>query len=57
MLRHVPGHDLRTMVWRLAKSQTPRHDPARESLPAWAREWHTAYDAGADVTTYKGARL
>jgi predicted metal-dependent hydrolase len=57
MLSHVPGRDLRTMVWQLAKSQTPRHDPAHEPLPRWVSEWHAAYDSGADVTTYQGARL
>lgn len=57
MLSQVPGPDLWTMVWHLAKSQTPRHDPAHEQLPAWIDEWHAAYDAGADVTTYRGARL
>lgn len=57
LLSHVPGRALRTMVWHLAKSQTPRHDPAHEALPNWASEWHAAYDAGADVTTYAGARL
>jgi predicted metal-dependent hydrolase len=57
MLSHVPGRDLRTMIWRLAMSQTLRHDPAGEPLPAWVGEWHAAYDAGADVTTYEGARL
>ena len=57
MLSHVPGRDLRTMVRHLARSQTPRHDPAQEPLPAWVDEWHAAYDCGADVTTYEGARL
>jgi predicted metal-dependent hydrolase len=57
MLSHVPGRDLRTMVWHLARSQTPRHDPAREPLPTWVNEWHAAYESGADVTTYEGARL
>lgn len=57
MLSHVPGRDLRTMVWQLAKSQTPGHDPAHEPLPTWVDEWHAAYDSGADVTTYEGARL
>lgn len=57
MLSHVPGRDLRSMVWHLAKSQTPRHDPAHEELPTWVSEWHAAYDSGADVTTYEGARL
>ena len=45
------------MVWQLAKSQTPGHDPAQEPLPTWVGEWHEAYDSGADVTTYEGARL
>ena len=45
------------MVWQLAKSRTPGHDPADEPLPAWVDEWHAAYDSGADVTTYEGARL
>jgi hypothetical protein len=57
MLSNVPGRDLRTMIWQLAKSQTPRHDPGDERLPAWVDDWHAAYDAGADVTTYEGARL
>src|SRR5262245_17496436 len=57
MLSHVPGRDLRTMIWRLAMSQTPGHAPAQEPLPTWVGEWHAAYDSGADVTTYEGARL
>ena len=57
MLTHVPGRDLRTMVLHLARSQTPRHDPHRESLPAWVSEWHAAWNSGADVATYAGARL
>jgi len=57
MLSHVPGRDLRTMVWHLLRSQTARHDPVREPLPAWLTDWHAAYDAGGDVITYEGARL
>jgi hypothetical protein len=57
MLSHVPGRDLRTMIWRLLRSQTPGHDPASEPLPTWVREWHAAFDAAEDVTTYAGARL
>ena len=57
MLGHVPGRDLRTMIWHLAKSQMPGHDPADETLPSWAEEWHSAFDADADVTTYGGVRL
>ena len=57
MLSRVPGPQLRTMVWRLAKSQTPNHEPTHESLPTWVDEWHAAFDANEDVTTYAGARL
>lgn len=57
MLADVPGRDLRVMLRHLARSQTPRHDPAHEALPAWAEEWHRAFDRGADVTTYAGARF
>jgi predicted metal-dependent hydrolase len=54
MLSHVPGRDLRTMLWRETKGQMPRHDPAHEPLPSWADRWFSAYGAGADVTTYAG---
>ena len=57
MLAHVPGRDLRTMIWREAKAQTPHHDPTHEPLPTWAVRWYEAYDSGNDVTTYAGARL
>jgi predicted metal-dependent hydrolase len=57
MLHGIRGRDLRTMLWREAKAQTPHHDPSREPLPAWAEEWHTAYDSGADVGTYDGISL
>ena len=42
------------MLWREAKGQMPRHDPAHEPLPAWAERWHEAFNSGADVTTYEG---
>ena len=57
MLSHVPGADLRTMLWRETKAQTPRHNPADEPLPSWVHGWHAAYDSGADITTYVGTRL
>lgn len=57
MLSHVPGRDLRTMLWREACAQMPRHDPATEPLPAWVEDWHDAFDSGADIGTYRGARL
>ena len=57
MLERVPTRDLAVMTWHVARSQLPRHDPADAPLPEWADEWFSAYDAGADVTTYEGARL
>jgi predicted metal-dependent hydrolase len=57
MLSDISGKDLRTMLWHETKAQTPRHDPAFEPLPSWADDWHSAYEAGADVTTYEGVRL
>ncbi len=57
MLGHVRGRDLFTMLWRESLAQTPRHNPANEPLPAWADEWHRAYDAGSDVATYAGVHL
>jgi predicted metal-dependent hydrolase len=57
MLSHVSGSKLRTMIWREALAQTPRHDPAVEPLPTWVDQWHEAYNAGADIATYAGAQL
>ena len=56
MLSHVPGRDLRSMLWRETKAQMPGHDPANEPLPLWAKSWHSAYDAGADVDHIRGRR-
>jgi predicted metal-dependent hydrolase len=57
MLGRVPGRDLRTMLWHLAKSQTPNHNPADEPLPQWVDQWFAAFDAKADVTSYEGVGL
>jgi predicted metal-dependent hydrolase len=57
MLGRVPGGDLRSMMWHIARSQTPRHDPAHAPLPSWVDDWHAAFDADADVTTYAGVGL
>ncbi|OBK75625.1 metal-dependent hydrolase [Mycobacterium sp. 1164985.4] len=51
----VPTRHLLTMVWRLALSQTPYHDPADQPLPDWAEEWMRAYDRGDDMTTFFGS--
>lgn len=46
----VPVGDLTRMVWRLALSQMPYHDPAEQPLPEWAHTWMAEYDRGADMT-------
>ncbi|SLD07294.1 putative metal-dependent hydrolase [Mycobacteroides abscessus subsp. bolletii] len=48
----VPTSHLVKMVWRLALSQTPNHDPAVQPLPEWADTWMREYDRGADMTTF-----
>ena len=50
----VPSMDLAKMVWRLLLSQTPRHDPANQPLPAWADAWMQAYEDGADMRSFFG---
>lgn len=52
MFATVPTGDLVRMVWRLALSQMPYHDPADQPLPGWARTWMDRYDGGADMTVY-----
>jgi predicted metal-dependent hydrolase len=50
----VPTSQLIKMVWRLALSQTPYHDPADQPLPDWADTWMREYDRGVDMTTFAG---
>jgi predicted metal-dependent hydrolase len=50
----VPSADLLRMLWRLALSQTPHHDPADQPLPAWAATWMREYGRGTDMTTFVG---
>jgi predicted metal-dependent hydrolase len=50
----VPTSQLVKMVWRLALSQTPYHDPAEQPLPDWAETWMREYDRGVDMTTFAG---
>ncbi|BDB41940.1 MULTISPECIES: metal-dependent hydrolase [Mycobacterium] len=50
----VPDTHLIKMLWRLALSQTPYHDPADQPLPQWAATWMAEYDRGTDMTTYAG---
>jgi|KBSSwiStaDraftv2_1062776.scaffolds.fasta_scaffold01307_22 predicted metal-dependent hydrolase len=50
----VPTKDLANMVWRLALSQTPNHDPKEQPLPDWADTWMAEYARGADMTAFAG---
>lgn len=52
----VPTGRLAVMTLRLLRSQAPGHRPAGERLPRWADTWFAAYDRGADMTTFVGAR-
>ena len=51
----VPTSHLAKMVWRLALSQTPNHDPAEQPLPEWADTWMREYDRGTDMTAFFGS--
>jgi predicted metal-dependent hydrolase len=55
LFHDVPTIELIKMVWRLALSQTPNHDPADQPLPEWADTWMREYDRGTNMTTFVGA--
>jgi hypothetical protein len=46
--------ELLRMVYRLARSQHPRHSPETEQTPPFADEWLTEYDRGRDVVHWYG---
>ncbi len=50
----VPTGDLTRMLWRLALSQLPNHNPANQPLPPCADTWMREYDRGADMTRFVG---
>lgn len=52
MFNSVPTGDLAKMVWRLALSQAPNHDPREQPLPAWVDTWMAEYERGTDMTTF-----
>lgn len=54
MFGAVPTMQLVKMVWRLALSQTPHHEPADQPLPDWADTWMREYDRGTDMTRFSG---
>lgn len=51
----VPTVALVKMLWRLALSQTPHHDPADQPLPDWADTWMREYERGTDMTRFFGS--
>jgi hypothetical protein len=42
------------MLWGLALSQTPYHDPADQPLPDCVDTWMREYERGTDMTTFAG---
>jgi predicted metal-dependent hydrolase len=52
LFHSVPTADLAKMVWRLALSQAPNHDPRDQPLPDWADTWMAEYARGTDMTTF-----
>jgi predicted metal-dependent hydrolase len=50
----VPVARLLRMLWGLALSQTPHHDPADQPLPDWVDTWMREYDRGTNMTTFFG---
>ena len=52
MLGRIPRADLRSMIWHLLLSQTPKHDPADQPLPGLAFAWMDAYAGGADLIRF-----
>jgi predicted metal-dependent hydrolase len=48
----VPTGELLRMLYRLARSQHPRHSPATEQTPPFADEWLAEYDRGRDVVRW-----
>ena len=50
----VPRMELLRMVYRLVRSQHPRHSPETEQTPPFADEWIAEYDRGRDVVDWYG---
>jgi predicted metal-dependent hydrolase len=48
----IPRMELLRMVYRLMRSQHPRHSPAAEEIPPFAGEWLADYDRGRDVVNW-----
>lgn len=50
----VPRLELLRMLYRLVRSQHPRHSPATEETPPFADEWLAEYDRGRNVVDWYG---
>ena len=50
----IPRMELLRMVYRLVRSQHPRHSPETEQTPPFADEWIAEYDRGRDVVDWYG---
>ena len=48
----IPRADIRRMLWRLIRSQHPRHSPETEETPPFADDWLAAYERGRDVVRW-----
>ncbi|MDX2169933.1 MAG: metal-dependent hydrolase [Deltaproteobacteria bacterium] len=51
-LAGVPRTELLRMLYRLVRSQHPRHSPADEPIPPFADEWLAAHARGRDVVNW-----
>jgi hypothetical protein len=51
----IPRMELLRMLYRLARSQHPRHSPATEQTPPFADEWLAECDRGRDVVHWYGS--
>ena len=52
----VPPAEQRRAYLRVLASQTPRHDPTDQPLPAFAEVWRRRYERGDDVTRWYSSR-
>ena len=57
MLTEIGSGELVSMIFRIVRSQTRRHDPEHQPLPAFADVWLAAYERGVDVTRWYGSVL
>lgn len=54
-MAHIPHRQKLTAGMRIALSQIPFHNPARQPVPAFADQWFARYAAGGDVSRWYSA--